>query len=245
MRALIISDIHANLEAFHAILADAETRGPIDEIWCLGDIVGYGPDPGPVIELLRQHDHAAIAGNHDWAAIGRIDTEDFNPYARAAALWTRDNLSQEHVEYLESLPLTLVKEDFTLAHGSPRDPIWEYMVTETAALASVERLESRHGLVGHSHLPFLCRVEAHEMRCDYIEFPVDTPVALDDGTLFINPGGAGQPRDRDPRTTYVLFDSGQGAVTRFRVPYDIPATQEKMWQAGLPEPLIERLERGV
>ena len=133
MRSLILADIHANLEAFHAVLNDAHSRGPVDQIWSLGDIVGYGPNPTEVIDLLLDYDHVSVAGNHDWAAIGKIDTRDFNPYARAAAEWTQTNLSQEHADYLASLPLTLERGDFTLVHGTPRDPIWEYLVSETSA----------------------------------------------------------------------------------------------------------------
>ena len=171
MRSLILADIHANLEAFQAVLYDANSRGPIDQLWCLGDIVGYGPNPGEVIDLLREHDHLSIAGNHDWAAIGKIDTSEFNPYARSAALWTQAQLTKEHVDYLSRLPLTLVTGIFTLAHGTPRDPIWEYLVTETAALASLEHLQTNHCLVGHSHIPFFCRVDPSAMRSEFQEFP--------------------------------------------------------------------------
>ncbi len=245
MRSLILADIHANIEAFQAVLTDAEPHGPIDQIWCLGDIVGYGPNPGEVIDLLREHDHVSVAGNHDWAAIGKIDTRDFNPYARAAAMWTRSQLSEEHVDYLVSLPTTLVKGDFTLAHGTPRDPIWEYLVTDTAALASLEHMATNYCLVGHSHIPFVCRVDPTAMRCDFREFPVGMPVRLGEGTMFINPGGVGQPRDHNPASNYAVYDSDYGVICHYRVPYDIPATQEKMRKANLPEPLITRLSRGL
>ena len=245
MRSLILADIHANLEAFQAVLSDAKSRGPIDQLWCLGDIVGYGPNPGEVIDLLQEHDHLSVAGNHDWAAIGKIDTSDFNPYARSAAQWTQTQLSREYVDYLDSLPLTLVAGVFTLAHGTPRDPIWEYLVTEAAALASLELLQTDHCLVGHSHLPFLCRVDPIAMHCEFVEFPIDIPIELGEETLFINPGGVGQPRDRNPTSNYAIYDSEKGAICHYRVPYDIAATQEKMRKANLPEPLVTRLSRGL
>ena len=244
-RSLILADIHANLEAFQAVLTDAKSRGPIDQLWCLGDIVGYGPNPREVIDLLREHDHVSVAGNHDWAAIGKIDTSEFNPYARFAALWTQTQLTEEHVDYLGRLPLTLVTGIFTLAHGTPRDPIWEYLVTETAALASLEHLQTGHCLVGHSHIPFFCRVDPSAMRSEFQEFPVGVPVELGEGPLFINPGGVGQPRDRNPTSNYAIYDSAEGAICHYRVPYDIPTTQEKMRKAHLPEPLITRLSRGL
>lgn len=245
MRSLILADIHANLEAFQAVLNDAHARGPVDELWSLGDIVGYGPNPAEVIELLMEYDHVSVAGNHDWAAIGKIDTRDFNPYAKAAAEWTRIHLSKEHAAYLDSLPLTLERGEFTLVHGTPRDPIWEYLVTQVSVLASLERLQTRHCLVGHSHIPFVCRVDADAAACEFLEFPTGVPVQLNDGTLFINPGGVGQPRDQDPTTNYAIYDSGLNSICHYRIPYDIPATQEKMRRANLPEPLVARLARGV
>ena len=245
MRSLILADIHANLEAFQAVLADAHSRGPIDELWSLGDIVGYGPNPAEVIDLLREHAHVSVAGNHDWAAIGKIDTRAFNPYAKAAAEWTQEHLSRDHADYLDSLPLSLEKGDFTLVHGTPRDPIWEYLVTESSALANLEHLKTDQCLVGHSHYPFLCRVDPDNLTCAFLEFPPGVPIELGPEPLFINPGGVGQPRDRDPTTNYAIYDSSDNSICHYRVPYDIPATQEKMRRANLPEPLITRLDRGV
>ena len=245
MRSLILADIHANLEAFHAVLADAHSHGPVDELWSLGDIVGYGPNPGEVIDLLREHNHVSVAGNHDWAAIGKIDTRDFNPYAKAAAEWTQAHLSTDHADYLDSLPLTIVKEDFTIVHGTPRDPIWEYLVTETSALASLEHLHTGHCLVGHSHFSFICSVDSNNLACRFLEFPIGVPIELGQGPLFINPGGVGQPRDRVPTSNYAIYDSDHNSICHHRVPYDIPATQEKMRRVNLPEPLITRLSRGV
>ena len=133
MRFAVIADIHGNLTAFEAVLADMNSNGDIGEVWCIGDVVGYGPDPSGCIALLRQYPHICVAGNHDWAAIGKVDIEDFNPHAAAACRWTGRHLTAEDVEYLENLPLTLVKDDFTIVHGSPRDPIWEYVASARVA----------------------------------------------------------------------------------------------------------------
>ncbi|MFQ5860820.1 MAG: metallophosphoesterase family protein, partial [Dehalococcoidia bacterium] len=157
MRALIVADIHSNLEAFQAVLEDAQSTGGFDEVWCLGDTVGYGPDPGPCIDLLRHHPHRAVAGNHDWGATGKIGIDDFNPYAAAACRWTAQQLTPEHQHYLLSLPETEQWGDFTLVHGSLRSPIWEYLVSPESALETFRLLKSRYCLVGHSHLPFICR----------------------------------------------------------------------------------------
>ena len=242
MRALIVSDVHANLEAFESVIADAEGRGGFDSIWSLGDLVGYGPDPGACIDLMRRHDHRGVAGNHDVASIGRLSLESFNVHAAAAARWTTAQLTPEHVEYLGGLPLRLEVDGFTVVHGSPRDPVWEYMVSVAVAIVSFNHFDTPRCLVGHSHIPFICK--SREDGAAFLEFPLDKPVSLGDERLILNPGGLGQPRDGDPRASYAIFDSGGGSVTRHRAEYDIPATQEKMAARGLPQYLIDRLEHG-
>ena len=245
MRAAVVADIHSNLEAFQAVLEDVERRGGVDELWCLGDLVGYGPNPREVIALLREHPHVCIAGNHDWAATGKIDTSLFNPHAAAAAHWTRQQLTPQEVQYLNQLPLVTSKGDFTMAHGSPRDPIWEYLLSEGTALANLEHFQTPYCLVGHSHMPFICHIIESSMKCVFKEFPVGAPVDLEEDRLVINPGGVGQPRDRDPTSSYAIYDGEQGTICHYRVPYDIPSTQEKMRQVGLPERLITRLSHGL
>ena len=160
MRSAVIADIHSNLEAFQAVLRDLEERGGADEIWCLGDIVGYGPDPRACIRLLRQLQCKCVAGNHDWAAIGKLDTSAFNPEAAAAAQWTAEALKKDDVSYLAGLPLTLRLGDFTLAHGSPREPIWEYVLSAQAAKANFDCFNSRFCLIGHSHSPLLFELDS-------------------------------------------------------------------------------------
>ena len=242
MRALIVSDIHSNLEALESVLGDARSRGGFDQVWSLGDVVGYGPDPGPCIDLLLQHDLRAVAGNHDLAAIGRLSLEAFNPYAAAANRWTAGQLSAEQAEHLAGLELRLELDEFTVVHGSPRDPIWEYVVTVQAAVASFTHFDTYWCLVGHSHIPFVCRPSAQ--GAEFLQFPLDAPVTLDEQQVIINPGSVGQPRDGDPTASYAVYDSDASTVTHHRVEYDVAATQEKMRGHNLPQYLIDRLPLG-
>lgn len=243
MRALIVSDIHSNLEAFQAVLDDASARGGFDELWCLGDTVGYGPDPGKCIELLTQYDCIAVVGNHDLAAVGMLSTDDFNTNARFAAHWTAGQLAEEHIGFLSSLPEVVRRGDFTLVHGSLRMPVLEYLISAEAAQGTFRLLQSPFCLVGHSHIPFLCREAGGE--CRFEPFPEDEIIPLGSERLILNPGGVGQPRDGDPRPSYALYDAQRGNVQRHRVTYEIAATQEKMRREGLPEPLITRLDQGL
>ena len=242
MRALIVSDIHSNLEAFQAVLGDAENRGGFDQIWSLGDLVGYGPDPGPCVDLIRQHDGVAVAGNHDLAAVGKLGTEAFNDYAAAAVHWTAEQLGEEQKSYLRALPLKTEVDNFTLAHGSPRDPVWEYVVTPQSAAANFRYFRTDRCLVGHSHIPFICR--PRDDTAVFGPFPLDEAVPLGPGRVIVNPGGLGQPRDGDPRATYAVYDADAGAVYHHRVEYDIPKTQEKIVERGLPMFLALRLAGG-
>ena len=243
MRRAIIADIHANLAAFTAVLEDIEHRGGVAEVWCLGDIVGYGPDPHQCLELLRQSNHVCVAGNHDWAATGKIDTSAFNPDAAAACHWTAQQLSPEDIQYLESLPLTIEKDDFTLVHGSPREPIWEYLVSTSLATANLSFFKSQFCLVGHSHIPLVFKFQ--DSACSFSPFPPDIGLVLGTGRFIINPGGVGQPRDSDPRASYALYDSKTRLVKPYRIPYDISDTQDKMMRANLPVRLVTRLTYGV
>ncbi|MBI2829754.1 MAG: metallophosphoesterase family protein [Chloroflexi bacterium] len=242
MRYAIIADIHANLDAFTAVLEDIRRRGGADEFWCLGDTVGYGPEPHQCVELLRQQKHICIVGNHDLAAIGKLDISDFKPYAAAAVRWTTDRLKPDDVEYPSRLPLTIVRENFTLAHGSPRYPIWEYLLSTIVAKENFAYFQTRSCLVGHSHVPLIYELVGDD--CILHEFPADTTVKLSTNRLIINPGSIGQPRDGDPRASYCIYDSESHTVSHYRVEYDIEATQSKMRAFNLPEMLIRRLEWG-
>ncbi len=241
MRYAILADIHSNLAAFEAVLRHADGRGGFDKIWCLGDVVGYGPDPHECIERLRQFKPVCIAGNHDWAAIGKMDTSEFNPVAAIAAQWTAEQLTAEDKDYLLGLPLTLQENGFTLVHGSPREPIWEYLLSSEAAQENFSYFETAHCLVGHSHVPLVFELTRNKAVCK--EF-AEGPLKLKEKRMIINPGGVGQPRDGDPRASYAIYDAEAKAVYHYRVEYDIPATQKKMAERGLPTPLILRLGVG-
>ena len=243
MRYAIVADIHANLAAFTAVLADIAHRGEVAEIWCLGDIVGYGPDPHQCLELLRQCNHVCVAGNHDWGAIGKLDLSDFNPDAAAACRWTAGQLLPEDVRYLENLPTVIEKDDFTLVHGSPREPIWEYLTSTSIAGENFNFFQSPYCLVGHSHVPVVFRHE--DGACISGKLVPNIGLALGKSRLIINPGGVGQPRDGDPRASYAIYDPEASSLKLYRIPYDIAATQDKMMQNGLPVRLVVRLQHGL
>jgi len=244
MRYAIIADIHSNLAAFTAVLLDIEKRGEAEEVWCLGDIVGYGPDPHECIELLRQTNHVCVAGNHDLAALGKIDTTQFNPDAAVACRWTTQQLTPEDKQYLKNLPLVIQKDDFTLVHGSPREPIWEYLLSISGAKENFAYFKSRFCLVGHSHVPLVFKY-SEGGACAFSQFTTSIGLTLAKNRLIINPGAVGQPRDSNPRASYAIYDSETRLVRLYRVPYDITTTQARMIKHNLPMSLIARLSHGV
>lgn len=238
-----MADIHANLEALTAVLDDISDKGDIEAIWCLGDIVGYGPDPGRCIEIISQCRHVCIAGNHDMAAIGKVDTAYFNPLAAVAIRWTAGQLTPEQVQYLEDLPETLRQGDFTLVHGSPTQPLWEYVVSTGIAIRNFTYIEMAYCLVGHSHMPMTFKQEKGG-GCSPVHLTPGIGLVLGDSKMIVNPGGVGQPRDGDPRASYAIYDSERQMINLYRVDYDIEATQKKIMAAGLPVQLMTRLEQG-
>lgn len=240
MRVAIVSDIHSNLAALRSVLDHA---GTVEAVWCLGDIVGYGPQPNECIALLRAGGGFAVAGNHDLAATGQMSVEEFNDAAAAAARWTADHLSQESGDYLRALPPVVIEGDFTLVHGSLRWPEWEYLLSSEQAQAQFELQSTPYSLVGHSHLPFVFREEPSSPP-SLERAPSGECTTLDAVRLIVNPGSVGQPRDGDPRAGYALYDSANGTVTHHRVEYDVGATQEAMRAAKLPAWLTDRLSEG-
>jgi predicted phosphodiesterase len=243
MRVALVSDVHANLAAFQAVLAHAAAGGRVDALWCLGDTVGYGPYPNECLAQLRRYEHRAVAGNHDLAACGRMGTEEFNEAAAEAARWTSEQLESGQRAYLGALPLVACEGDFTLVHGSLRWPEWEYLLSGEQAQAHFELQRTPYSLVGHSHLPFVC--EERPSASPVLRPAEDGErVELGETRLILNPGGAGQPRDGDPRAPYALYDDDARTVTFHRIEYDIPATQQAMEAAGLPSWLSERLAYG-
>ena len=243
MRILIAADIHGNLDAFQAVLHNAEEAGSIDLLWCPGDIVGYGPEPAACIALVRQYPHIAIAGNHDFGVAGRIGTSEFNPAAAEAAMWTAGQLGYEDRRFLEQLPEVAYEGEFTLVHGSLRAPLWEYVLSMQQMEAQFRLMETRYSVVGHTHVPFLSE-EGADGRVWTSTWQDGEVVNLPEARLIINPGGVGQPRDGDPRASYAMYDSDASTITLHRVEYDVAATQQKIRDAGLPASLAERLAYG-
>ncbi len=243
LTALIVSDVHSNIEAFQSVVNDADRHGGFDEIWSLGDLIGYGPDPSAVIGLLGQHKHKAVIGNHDLASIGKLSLEAFNPYAKEANLWTGRQLTSDERNFLDRQPQIIEEGEFVMCHGSPRDPVWEYVVSITTAVASFNHFDTYRCLLGHSHIPFICRPKGDD-SAEFQTPQLGVPLPLNSDRMIINPGGVGQPRDGDPRASYAIYDSEPETVTHYRVDYDIKTTQDKMREHKLPEFLIERLEFG-
>jgi diadenosine tetraphosphatase ApaH/serine/threonine PP2A family protein phosphatase len=241
VRCLIVSDIHANLVALEAVLADAPE---FDELWCLGDLVGYGPDPNECVERIQDFANICLAGNHDWAALGRLDLDTFNTDARIANTWAQSELKPAVREYLSALPTHVEKSGFYLAHASPREPVWEYILDPNAAYANFSYFDASTCFVGHTHIPVIFGLDEERDRCETILPPFPDPLRLGVHRLIVNPGSVGQPRDGDPRAAYGILDPELGLFEFHRVAYSVFVTQERMRARGLPRRLIERLEVG-
>jgi len=243
MRILVISDIHGNLIALDTVIKDA---GGFDQIWCLGDVVGYGPEPNGCIERLRKFDLVCLAGNHDLAVTGNTPLWDFSSDAKEVIFWTRHWLATENLEWLKSLPNTpiVTEQGITLVHASPRDPVWEYLNDRSIARDNLELINTRICLNGHTHFPKIFRKPWDDWRI-LEEWPrVNQPVELILDTMFINPGSVGQPRDEDPRAAYAILDLEAMTFTWHRVQYDVPAVQNLMKKEKFPNRLIRRLRFG-
>lgn len=245
MRYLIVSDLHANLEALNAVIREAADR--YDRVVCCGDLVGYGADPNPVTAWVQENCVAVVRGNHDRASTGLDDLEWFNPVARAAAIWTLDNLSAENAEYIRGLPQgPVLVDDFQVVHGSPYDED-EYVLAAGDAGQAFGYLEARLAFFGHTHVQggFIwnqSRVETigrTSVRSDRQVIEIDPQCAY-----LVNPGSVGQPRDGDPRAAFVVYDSEAHMLTYFRVAYDVAGAQKRILEVGLPPILAERLSVG-
>ncbi len=244
MRAAILTDIHSNLAALEAVLAHAEAQNALDQIWSMGDLVGYGPQPSECLAQLRQYEFQSVTGNHDLAVVGGIDTRLFNPAAAAANHWNADRINDEERQYIKALPRTLVLDDISLVHGSLRDPVWEYMFTLEAAIGQFQQMTTPFSLVGHTHVPLIFAEQEDGGPPEYWQLEDGELIELGDRRLIMNPGGVGQPRDGDPRAAYAVYDSEARTIAFHRVGYDIERTQAIMTEAGLPASLISRLTRG-
>ncbi|HVM70158.1 MAG TPA: metallophosphoesterase family protein [Anaerolineales bacterium] len=241
-KVLVISDVHANITALEAVLADA---GKVNEVWCLGDIAGYGPDPNECIERIQALPKlTCMMGNHDFAAIGNMALETFNIDAKRALLWQRDRLNESSKNFLRTLAQEpKVAGNVTLVHGSPRDPIWEYVMNTLVARINLAYFETLWCFVGHSH--FQAVFQYHSETDDVT---IEVPKAGERYTLkeraLLNPGSVGQPRDRDPRAAYAFFYPKEKAWEPRRVEYDILSVQKRILEAGLPPRHAERLAGG-
>jgi predicted phosphodiesterase len=243
MRIAVLSDIHANLAALEAVASDLP---PIDQVWVLGDIVGYGPQPNEVITTLQAMGARSVLGNHDGAAIGTVDASQFNPDARAAIEWTATVVDANSRAYIAALPEVRTDGELTAVHGSPRDPIWEYITGPQIAAANMAHFDTRLCVFGHTHLPVVFRSVEGAVE-PIVGLPGET-VALRADRALVNPGSVGQPRDGLPDAAYAILDIGAGAsddrVEFRRVRYDVDRTQREMVRLGLPPRLAERLSYG-
>lgn len=239
MRLAVLSDIHSNLAALDAVRADLPD---VDEVWVLGDSVGYGPQPNEVIAALQEMGARSVMGNHDGAAIGAVDTGWFNPDAGRAIAWTSEAIDDNSRAYLATLPEVRVQDELTAVHGSPRDPIWEYIVSSSVAAENLSAFSTRICLHGHTHVPVV--FQADDGVVEPVAPTLDMPLSISEGRALVNPGSVGQPRDGNPAASYLVLDTDAGTVQFHRVSYDIDATQKLMREAGLPARLVERLSYG-
>ncbi len=241
-KILVISDVHANITALEAVLADA---GKVDQVWCLGDIVGYGPDPNECVERIRSLPKlTCMMGNHDYGAIGESALETFNSDAKKALLWQRDVLTESSKEFLRTFSQRLlVRGNVSLVHGSPRDPIWEYILNTLVARVNLDFFDTLWCLVGHSHFQAIFQYHADTEDITIEVPPVGKPLKLADRAI-LNPGSVGQPRDRDPRAAYAIYQPRTRTWEPRRVEYDIQSVQKRILNAGLPSRHAERLSGG-
>ena len=248
MRYAVLSDVHGNLEALSAVLADAASEGALG-VLCLGDAVGYGADPVACVELLGERSTGMVAGNHEYGALGLLDLRWFNPVARAAALWTREQLGADHQGYLSGLPLSSALGEATCVHASPRRPEeWDYLLSAEDGFEAFADFATRLCFVGHSHRPGVWSLGSSGPAHEDLGGPAwhDHRIPFHDGRRYIvNVGSVGQPRDRDPRAAYVVWDEDERSITLRRVMYDHKAAAAKILRAGLPRALADRLAHGM
>lgn len=242
MRILVMSDIHANYTALEAVLKDA---GEVDETWCLGDLVGYGPDPNAVVEEVREIKNlTCLLGNHDVAVIGRMPLETFNGEARRSLAYHEKVLSASNMDYMRSLPTqTKVRGEATLAHGSPRDPLWEYILNTLSARLNFDHFDTPWCFVGHSHIQCMFALDEKTDRVSLEQVKPNVTISLQP-KLILNPGSVGQPRDRDPRAAFAIYDTEARTWTPRRAAYNIAEVQERIRSAGLPEKHAVRIAEG-
>jgi diadenosine tetraphosphatase ApaH/serine/threonine PP2A family protein phosphatase len=240
MRVAVISDVHGNRHALDAVLREVEAES-VDAVWCLGDTVGYGPQPNECCRLVEAHTDLCLVGNHDLVALGELTVSDFNEEAAAAAVWTSEMLSDESRAFLRALRPRGEAEGVELFHASARDPIWEYVLSEEAAHATFELTRSPLVLVGHSHVALALTLDGNGVAGGVAAGGAEVDLA---GRWLVNPGSVGQPRDGDQRAAWLLADLDRHSASFRRVAYPVEQTQAEMADAGLPALLAARLARG-
>jgi len=234
----LVSDIHGNLPAFEAVLAEIDSSDA-SAIWCLGDLVGYGAQPDECVELASERCDLCLAGNHDLGVLGSIDIADFSPPAATAALWTREQASADTLAFLSRLEPSVEGEAIGLYHASPRDPVWEYVLSTSQAAECMDEMGERVGAIGHSHVAL--RFTRTESSLSGTGVPAGSELNLSEGRWLLNPGSVGQPRDGDPRAAWILLDLERWTAEWRRTEYSISEAAEAISQAGLPRSLGERL----
>jgi predicted phosphodiesterase len=242
MRILVMSDIHANYTALEAVLKHA---GDVDETWCLGDLVGYGPDPNAVVEEIREIKNlTCILGNHDMAAIGKIPLEAFNGDARRVLEYHEKVLTADNMDFLKSLPHNLkVRGEVSIVHGSPRDSVWEYILNTLSARLNFDHFTTPWCFVGHSHLQCMFQLDLNADRVSLFPIRAGDHVMMKPRAI-LNPGSVGQPRDRDPRAAYAIYHVEQNIWEPRRAGYNIPEVQKRIRESGLPEKQAIRIAEG-
>lgn len=238
----LLSDVHANLPAFKAVLADVD-RAEVEETWCLGDLVGYGAQPDACVALAAERCHVCLIGNHDLAVLGALDIRAFSGLAAAAVEWTQSRIGEESREYLAGLEPLDTSRAVGLYHASPRDPVWEYVLSTPQAERCLAAMDARVGAIGHSHVA-LCFWQEDGGRAGGRQAPDGSEAELGHGRWLLNPGGVGQPRDGDPRAAWLLLDLGRMTASWRRVEYPIDEAADAIRAAGLPRALSDRLFQG-
>lgn len=245
LRVAVLTDVHSNRPALETVLASIEAAG-VEELWCLGDMVGYGADPDACTALIRDRCDVCLAGNHDLAVLGKLDVSTFSDSAAVAVEWTRANASAETIEFLGQLEPAGSRGGIGLFHASPRDPIWEYVLSIEQAEAALDAQPERIGLIGHSHIALFFTRPADSNPTFTQGSPAGAGAVLElaTGEWLLNPGSVGQPRDADPRAAWLELDTEQWTARFHRVPYDVDAAAEAILAAGLPTVLADRLKTG-
>jgi predicted phosphodiesterase len=242
MKVAITSDIHANRHAFEAVL-EAVAASDASEMWCLGDLVGYGADPDACVELARAHCAVCLAGNHDLAVTGALPLDEFSRGASIAAQWTREVMEPQNIEFLGSLSASCQEEPVGLYHASPRDPVWEYVLSSLLAELCLDVQQQRVCLIGHSHVALsFCRIEGELASGEPRKAGTQLDIAA--GEWLLNPGSVGQPRDGDARAAWLLLDLDRWQARFMRTEYDVAGAAAAIRAARLPDSLAERLGYG-